>query len=106
MSRYPPLPLELVLDVDVGEVEVDRRLETVVAGDLLHGRQADPLLQGRRGERVPQYMRTHFLSKGSSRIHRFRGIAKWQRLERRWQGRTTNFAQASHNGIHLVQVRL
>ena len=50
-----PLPLELILDVHVGEVEVDRRrLEAVVAQDLLHRRQADPLLQGRRGERVAQ----------------------------------------------------
>ncbi len=47
MSRFSPLPLELVLDVDVGELEVDRRrLEVVVAQDLLHRRQADFLLQG------------------------------------------------------------
>ncbi len=55
MTRFSPLSRELVLDVDVGEVEVGRRrLETVLAQDLLHRRQADPLLQGRRGERVPQ----------------------------------------------------
>jgi hypothetical protein len=34
--RPSPLPLELVLEVDVGEVEVDRRGgELVVAEDLL-----------------------------------------------------------------------
>src|SRR5271157_6155835 len=50
MGRFSPRPLELILDVHIGEVEVDRRrLETVVAQDLMHRRQADPLLQGRRG---------------------------------------------------------
>src|SRR5262249_3591338 len=48
-SSGPSLPLELVLDVGVREVEVDRRrLGSVVAEDLLHRRQADPLPQGRR----------------------------------------------------------
>jgi hypothetical protein len=43
----PPLPLKLVLDVHIGEVEVDRRrLEAVVAQDLLHRRQAEPLRSG------------------------------------------------------------
>ena len=53
MGLSSPLPLELVLDVDIREIEVDRRrLEPVVTEDLLHRRQADPLLQGCGGERV------------------------------------------------------
>ena len=57
-----PLPLELLLDVGVGEIEVDgRRLEPVVAQDLLHRRQADTLLQGRRGEGMPEHVRRHVL---------------------------------------------
>jgi hypothetical protein len=32
-----------------------------VVQDLLHRRQADPLLQGRRGERVSQDMRAYVL---------------------------------------------
>jgi hypothetical protein len=48
-----PLPLELLLDMSVGEVEIDGgRLESVVAEDFLHGGQADALLQGGRGEGV------------------------------------------------------
>src|SRR5271157_3271083 len=71
MGRFSPRPLELILDVHVGEVEVDRRrLETVVAQDLLHRRQADPLLQGRRGERVPQHMWAHVLGDPRAVGHR------------------------------------
>src|SRR5208337_3859805 len=44
MGASSPLALELILDVNVSEVEIDRRrLEAVVAQDLLHRRQADPL---------------------------------------------------------------
>ena len=69
--RPSPLPLELVLDVEVREVEVDRRrLKAVVAEDLLHRRQADPLLQGRRGERVPQHVRAHVLGDPRAVGHR------------------------------------
>ena len=71
MGPFSPLPLELILDIRVGEVEVDgRRLETVVAQDLRHRRQADPLLQGRRGKRVSQHMRTHVLGQPRAVGHR------------------------------------
>jgi hypothetical protein len=42
-ALYLPLPLELLLDVHVDEIEINRRrLETVVAQDLLHCGLTDP----------------------------------------------------------------
>jgi len=83
LSRFSPLPLELVLDVHVGKVEVDRRgLETVVAQDLLHRRQADPLLQGHRGECVPQHVRAHVLGDSRSVGHRLDDVLGAPRLDR------------------------
>src|SRR4051812_27334370 len=41
LGPFLPLPLELVLDMHVGKIEVDRRrLETVVAQDLLQPTQS------------------------------------------------------------------
>ena len=82
-GRFSPLPLELVLDVDVGKIEVDgRRLEPVVAQDLLDRRQADSLLQGRRGERVPQHMRAHILGDPRTIGHRLDDVLGSPRLDR------------------------
>ena len=66
----------------VGEVEVDRRRpEAVVAQDLLHRRQADPLLQGRRGEHLSQPMRTHVLGDPRAVGHRFDDVLGTSRLD-------------------------
>jgi len=79
-----PFPLELVLDVHVSEVEVDgRRLEAVVAQDLLHRRPTDPLLQGHRGECVPRHVRAHVLGDPHSVGHRLDDVLGAPRLDRK-----------------------
>ena len=53
-----PLRLELFEDVAVGEIQVDRRRrQAIVAEDLLHGRQGDPLLEGQRRPGMAEHVR-------------------------------------------------
>jgi len=83
MGASSPLALELILDVDVSEVEIDRRrLEAVVAQDLLRRRQADPLLQARRGERVSHAMRAHVFGEPRAVGHRLDDVLSTPRLDR------------------------
>lgn len=53
-----PFRLELLEDVAVGEIQVDRRgRQAIVAEDLLHGRQGHPLLACQRRPGMAEHMR-------------------------------------------------